>query len=261
MPHTLFQTMHEPTPTQRLVGSLTGWALYGICAVAWGAFVGLHFQSVYAALLPVMGGWLSLIFFALPSLALALGHISQEMQIGDAKEIGIKEMALLTGLAALLLPVLLIVDAIGRGLFGGSFYPSLRVYFTYPQIMSEERQMRDQAAGSPEHKSLREALAGPTYQSTNAVHIASMRRLRGEKFERAMGFGELFGAVKATPEFNLADRRGFMDERDLLAWRDALRANPPEEIKLSPIHRAAWLRIMGEVRMDKPIEDASGDVE
>ena len=72
----------------------------------------------------------------------------------------------------------------------------------------------------------------------------------GDEYQRAILSARLLG-FDQTPEFQQAVKQGWLSKSQGVAWGKQLRNSPPGVLKASPLHQAAYLRMIEEVPMSR----------
>ena len=233
--------------------ALRGWALYGVVAVLWGLILAMHYQVVYAAWLPKVGGSLFFwTFFALPPMALSLGVLSRNQQTDE--DMSAKEVITIAGVASLIVPVLLIAEAFGRIVSGSSFYPSLNVISHYQTVERAQSHLSVHAPNSEVHRRFAKVLASPSFETLDPVYKEVSGWVEKRDYEQALTMASLFAQLRSTPEFKRASKEKYITGQDMKVWRAILRKDPPVELTTSRLHQEAFLRITGQVGWNREIQ-------
>lgn len=245
----------SPEQKKQLRVSLCGAGITVIAGASWAVFIAMHFQDVYGPWLPRIGGTAyGIIWVSLVGLGLGLGVVGQMVQRAGR---GIKEITLsfLMCFAAgsLVFLALFLFEAIGRGVFGGSFYPQMRTVFVYGLLEQDRDMLIKSAPQSKEITRIQAVLDKPEYASIHALRTETAQWLSGEEAARALSLAMLFPEIRASKEYQRAVAEGFVAASDLEVWKKIAISLPPEAASQSHLHQEAWLRLAGHERIRIPI--------
>jgi hypothetical protein len=125
--------------------------------------------------------------------------------------------------------------------------------FQYSRLVTVERTINAIKSDAPNQalpSALDDAIESQDATRVQKAYAFSKQIWWGDEYRRLILSARLLGFEK-TPEFNEALKQGWMSRTVSEQWARQLRNQPPSVLRASPLHQAAYLRMIDEVGMDK----------